>query len=276
MTVRLQGKYIKNNSNTLVVIFQGVFTKTNEAYADKVVRGEISEQTVKNLHGYYHFMKVSERNPTRDYFYLEDYYSNLYGWYLFDHERFIYEELSSQLSQFIQKHHYKHVYLVGSSKGGVGAIILALHCPEVEKVFTMVPDLKISTDTFGASGRSLFFNNDPVFEKQVKTIFENKALFNELDKRDETPAFFFFTGVRDYGFKAITSFHRKLQEEYQVESHILVMPTPEPHSPLIKNHPNLMNHLIQNLDKELPWEEDEFTSVSSFSHIATYKAIGMK
>lgn len=276
MVVQLQGEHIKNHSDTLVVILQGVFTKTNEAYADKVVRGEISDQAVKTLHGYYHFRKVSERNKERDYFYLQDYYSSLYGWYLFDHGRFIYQELSFALSKFIQEHDYRHVYVVGSSKGGAGAIILALHCPEVEKVFTMVPDLKISTDAFGASGRALFFNNDPIFEKQVKTIFENQMILNELEGRDKKPTFFYFTGVRDYGFKAITNFHRKLQEKFEIESHLLVMPTPEPHSPLIKNHPNLMNHLIQSLDKKVPWEEDEFTSVSPFVHIATYKSIGMK
>ncbi|EUJ52472.1 hypothetical protein [Listeria fleischmannii] len=166
MSVALHGKHIKNNSDTLVVIFQGVFTKTNEAYADKIVNKQIPNEAVKDLHGYYHFMKVSGRNEERDYLYLQDYYSNLYGWYLFDHGRFIYKELSKKLNAFIREHGYKHVYLVGSSKGGVGAILMALHCPAVEKVFTMVPDLKISTDGFGESGRKLFYNNDAEFEKK--------------------------------------------------------------------------------------------------------------
>lgn len=276
MSVALHGKHIKNNSDTLVVIFQGVFTKTNETYADKIVNKQIPDEAVKDLHGYYHFMKVSGRNEERDYLYLQDYYSNLYGWYLFDHGRFIYKELSKKLNAFIREHGYKHVYLVGSSKGGVGAILMALHCPAVEKVFTMVPDLKISTDGFGESGRKLFYNNDAEFEKKVKGIFENPSILRDIKIRSSKPIFYFFTGVRDYGFKPVSNFHRRLVEQLRIESHLLVMPTPEPHSPLIKNHPNLMNHIIQNLDKKIPWEDDEFTSLSKNVHVATYKTIGMK
>ncbi|MBA3926768.1 hypothetical protein [Listeria rustica] len=276
MTVAFNGKHIQNQSDTLVVIFQGVFTKTNEAYATRIVNGQMPDENVKNLHSYYHFMKVSMRNETRDYLYLEDYYSKLYGWYLFDNGRFIYEELSAQLNEFIEKHGYKHVYLVGSSKGGVGAILMALHCPSVEQVYTMVPDLRISTDGFGESGRRLFFNQDAAFEKQVKTIFEGEEIFKAFKKQEKKARFFFFTGVRDYGFRPVTAFHNKLINDFQAESHLLILPTPEPHSPLIKNHSNLMNHLIQNIDKDVPWEADEFTSVSKHAHIATYKTIGMK
>ncbi|MBC2002160.1 hypothetical protein HCA78_00170 [Listeria booriae] len=275
-TTALHGAHIQNNSDTLVIIFQGVFTKTNEAYATNIMEGRIPDKDVKNLHSYYHFMKISERNDTRDYLYLEDYYSRLYGWYTFDNGKFIYEELSDELSQFIDAHGYKHVYVVGSSKGGVGAILMALHCPQIERVFTMVPDIRISTDGFGDSGRKLFFNENEVFEKRVKTMFEKQDIFKRLEKRENKPKFFFFTGVRDYGFKPLTNLHQKLRKEYDVESHLLIMPTPEPHSPLIKNHPNLMNYLIQNMDKERLWEDDEFTSVSPNAHIATYKTIGMK
>ncbi|MBA3925425.1 hypothetical protein [Listeria rustica] len=276
MAVTLNGKHIQNQSDTLVVIFQGVFTKTNEAYADRIVQKQIPDEEVKNLHSYYHFMKVSMRNEARDYLYLEDYYSQLYGWYLFDHGRFIYEELSEQLSRFIKDQGYRHVYLVGSSKGGVGAIMMALHCPEIDNVYTMVPDLRISTTGFGESGRHLFFNQDAAFEAEVKTIFEREKTFEKFAKFDKKARFFFFTGVRDYGFRPVTDFHNKLMDDFQAESHLLILPTPEPHSPLIKNHPNLMNHLIQNIDREVPWEADEFTSVSKNVHIATYKTIGMK
>ncbi|EGO2713259.1 hypothetical protein IDE33_002833, partial [Enterococcus faecalis] len=160
MEVRFEGKHIQNDSDTLIIVLQGVFSKTNEMYAKKVAEGYISAETVKNLHNYYHFMKLSQNNATRDYLYLQDYYSELYGWYVFDNGKFIYKELRKLIKQFIIKNNYKKVYLVGSSKGGAGAILMALHNEFIDKVFVMVPDLRISTDGFGDSGKQLFFNND--------------------------------------------------------------------------------------------------------------------
>ncbi|PEH49702.1 hypothetical protein [Enterococcus faecium] len=276
MEVMIEGKHIKNNSDTLVIVLQGVFSKTNEMYAKSIVNGQIDEESVKNLHNYYHFMKLSQRNDKRDYLYLKDYYSKLYGWYIFDHGKFIYEELSQKIEQLIMENNYKKVYLVGSSKGGAGSILMALHNKFIDKVFAMVPDLRISTDGFGDSGKDLFFNNDKLFEEQVKNIFNNDIIFKDMKYATKKTSFYFFTGVRDYGFKELVNFHRKLNEVLDIHSQLLIMPTPEPHNPLIKNHTKLVTSLIQRLDQDILWNEDEFTSVSDNVHIATYKAIGMQ
>lgn len=276
MGIRINGKHINNGSDTLVIVLQGVFSKTNEMYAKKIIKNQITNESVKNLHEYYHFMKLSQKSEDRDYLYLQDYYSKLYGWYIFDNGKFIYTELSKKIEQFIRKNNYKKIYLIGSSKGGAGAILMALHNNFIDKVFAMVPDLRISTDGFGDSGKHLFFNDDKIFEEQVKNIFKSDTIFEYVEHAIKKPNFYFFTGVRDYGFKELVNFHRKLNEKLNINSQLLILPTPELHNPLIKNHTNLVTSLIQNLDQEKIWREDEFTSVASNVHIATYKAIGMK
>lgn len=277
MSIRFEGKHIQNGSSTLVVVMQGAFTKINQDYADKVSAGSIPSEAVKKVHQYYHFMKLSQRGLSADFFYLEDYYSGLYGWYLFDNGRFIYEEISQHLTKMIQQHGYTRVILIGSSKGGAGAVTLGLTNPYIDDVFCLVPDLTISVHPFGNSGKKLFFGGDPDFEAQVMRFFKTEQPFAHLEEKKKNVQFHFFTGVRDYGFQAISQFRRVLTEKYGINNHLMIMPTPEAHSPLIKGHNNLMNELMIDLiqGREM-YRTDYFTAVAEATYIVTYKAIGIK
>ncbi|CAM4066295.1 hypothetical protein LIBO111022_02825 [Listeria booriae] len=273
IAIRFEGKHIKRGSDTLIVVFQGAFTKFNEEYANKIVAGTVSPESIQDTHTYYHFHKLSEQITQLDFFFIEDYYSQLYGWYMFDHGELIIRSFNDKLSQFICKHNYKEVVLIGSSKGGVGSTLYGLINPYVTKVFGMVPDLRISTAPYGESGRKLFFNNDANFEKKVKDF---QGLLSSYPVTVENKKFYFYTGMRDYGFQQLVELNKYLYRKYGYDSHLIIMPTPDSHGPLIKEHANLINHIIHDVINDIPLENELFLELGGNIYLSTYPAIGKK
>ncbi|MBC2324831.1 hypothetical protein [Listeria booriae] len=273
MDIRFEGKHIKRESDTLIVVFQGAFTKFNEEYANRIVAGEISPESVQNVHTYYHFYKLSEQFSQHDFFFVEDYYSHLCGWYMFDHGNLIIQAFNDKLSQFICNHGYKEVILIGSSKGGVASTLYGLINPYVTKVFGMVPDLRISTAPYGESGRELFFNNDAKLEEKVKDF---SGLLSDYPVTIANKKFYFYTGIRDYGFQSLVKLNKHLYMEYGYDSHLIIMPTADTHSPLIKEHSNLINRIIDDIIHDSPLEDELFLELGGNIYLSTYPAIGRK
>lgn len=204
--VRFQGKHIQNDSDTLIVVFQGAYTKLKEEYITKVFQGVIPQEEVEKAHLQYHFFKLSDTFKTVDFFFLEGYYNKLYGWYMMEHGRFIFNEISDHLTNFIKEYNYKRVVLIGSSKGGVGAILIGLTNPLIDEVFCMIPDLRVNTEPLGDLANLNLFMGNSKFKDQVKNIFKNEQLFSLLDAKKKETEFTFLTGVHDYGFQDLANF----------------------------------------------------------------------
>ncbi|SQC56805.1 Uncharacterised protein [Listeria newyorkensis] len=192
---------------------------------------------------------------------------------MFDNGNLIIQEFNNKLSKFICKHNYKEVILIGSSKGGVGSTLYGLINPYVTKVFGMVPDLRISTPAYGKSGQKLFFNNNIGFEEKVRDF---PKLLSDYSVAIENKKFYYYTGIRDYGFRQLIELNKYLCKEYNYDSHLIVMPTADTHSPLIKNHTNLINHIIDTVVHECPLDDELFLEVGGNVYLSTYLAIAKK
>lgn len=275
--VRFQGKHIQNDSDTLIVVFQGAFTKFKEEYITKIFTGIIPQKEVEKTHQYYHFMKLSQTFKTVDFFYLEDYYNGLYGWYLMENGRFIFNEISDCLTAFIQRYNYKRVLLMGSSKGGVGAILVGLTSPLIDEVFCMVPDLRISTEMLGEHANFNFFKGNSEFEDKVKNLFKNDQIFSVLKNKQKETRFTFLTGVRDHGFGDLANFTMKLTKQKNIHSKMYIIPTPELHNALIKNHTGLIYEIINTyIQKSSEIDPSLVIKVDHSTYIITYKGVGLQ
>ncbi|MBA3925489.1 hypothetical protein [Listeria rustica] len=273
MDIRFEGKHINKGSDTVIIVFQGAFTKLNKDYADQIVAGTVTQESVKAEHSRYHFYKLSEQFSEPDFFFIEDYYSHLYGWYMFDHGNLIIQEFNNKLSEFICKHNYKEVILIGSSKGGVASILYGLINPYVTKIFGMVPDLNISTAPYGESGKKLFFNNDTNFEDNVKDF---SSLLSNYPVTIENKKFYYYTGIRDYGFRQLIELNKYLCKDDRYDSHLIIMPTADTHSPLLKGHINLITHIVDTVIHDRPLEDELFLDVGRQVYLSTYPAIAKK
>lgn len=225
----LHGKYFQNGSRTLVLVFQNAAKHLNNAIP-QIYSGEINQNEVAEMHNHYTWIKFAERVIRADYLFVKDHFSSVYGWYFIDGGKMIYEQMNVELSNFIQKHDYERVIAFGSSKGGTGALIYGLTNPYVTNVFSLVPQIHVSSfiNNLCPKEKSIFFGKDIYFEEQVNQFFYNPLLYTHK----HTSKILFYTGIKDIQFKELIQYRDFLYAK-GIANEMILNRTNERHTRLV-------------------------------------------
>lgn len=239
----LHGKHIKNGSSILVIIFQNAAKPLNDAIPD-IYSGKISQTDVSLLHEQYTWIKFAKRNKNADYFFIKDDFCGVYGWYIMDNGRFIYEEINKLLTEFIKSNNYKEVISFGSSKGGTGALMYGLINPLIGKVFSLVPQIHVANfiNKLCPNEKSLFFHNDLEFEKKVNNIFYSPELLSRFTPTNIN----FYTGARDIQFNNLVEY-RNYMSKNNIKSNLWFNRSDERHTRLVNQYTNFIYGFLMDL-----------------------------
>ncbi|HDR7796374.1 TPA: hypothetical protein QCY03_000106 [Bacillus tropicus] len=242
----IQGKLINNNSRKLTIIFQSA-GRIPEPILDKILLKQISREEVSLYHQRYNWGKIATNKET-DYLFLEDYFSDSYGWYMIDSGKDIIEEFNQQLSNFIEQHHYEEVITFGSSKGGTGALLYGLLNPKITTVFSVVPQINSIKyiNKHMHKYKSLFFpKSDISLEKRLDEIFYNPELYKNDTHKNTT--IYFYTGLGDDQFNEILNFQNFLVGKVK-SSTLIINSTQKKHTPLVVDNVAFIHELLHALE----------------------------
>ncbi|EMG28715.1 hypothetical protein X560_2714 [Listeria fleischmannii 1991] len=242
----LHGKHFKNGSDTLVIVFQNAAKPLNDAIP-AIYNHEIKETQVSAMHNRYTWIKFAERVNYVDYFFIQDYFSSVYGWYFIDAGKLIYEELNEELSQFIQTNRYKKVIAFGSSKGGTGALLYGLINPFITDVFSLVPQIRVADyiNTLCPNEKSLFFADNAHFEQQVNNLFFSPQMYTQKPSSRIS----FYTGLYDIQFTDLLEYRTFLREQ-DIQSKIFVNRGNERHTRLVNQYTPFIFSVLEDLIRE--------------------------
>ncbi|WP_057511728.1 hypothetical protein [Staphylococcus sp. NAM3COL9] len=118
----IQGKLVDNNYSNLTIVFQSAGRISNALF-DKILNNEASMEDIKKAHEKYTWFNFS-KDTYSDYYFIEDFYSKSYGWYMFNEGNNIIKEVNESLTELIGSKNYVTVTAYGSSKGGTAVYCL--------------------------------------------------------------------------------------------------------------------------------------------------------
>ena len=242
----LHGKHFQNGRKTLVIVFQNAAKPLNEAipniYLNKISQAEVSE-----MHEQYTWIKFAKTCSKVDYLFVKDHFSSVYGWYIMDEGKFIYEEFNKQLTMFIKKNKYKRVISFGSSKGGTGALLYGLINPFITDVFSLVPQINVATfiNKLCPNEKSLFFHNSLEFEQKVNNLFYSSDLYNDYSQTNIN----FYTGSQDIQFNNLLEY-RKFLKDKNIVSKLYLNRSDEKHTRLVNQYTNFIYSFLEDLIEE--------------------------
>ncbi|EIA20837.1 hypothetical protein [Listeria fleischmannii] len=239
----LHGKHFQNGSDTLVIVFQNAAKPLNDAIP-AIYNDEIDQTQVSEMHARYTWIKFAERVNHVDYLFIQDHFSKVYGWYFIDSGKMIYEELNIEISQFIQKYHYKKVIAFGSSKGGTGALLYGLINPFITDVFSLVPQIRVADyiNTLCPNEKSLFFANDAIFEQKVNNLFFSPQIYQQKP----SCKIYFYTGLQDIQFADLLEYRTFLRQQ-NVQSTIFLNRGNERHTRLVNQYTPFIFSVLEDL-----------------------------
>lgn len=148
----LSGEYFNNDSEKLIIITTGnpvssvVSPTIKKLYeCNDVSEKEILTKELKEILSKYNYFKYSQ-NKDCDYLYLLDFYDGFFGYFFSDGEKYILNDVVSQLDNFIIENGYKkeNVTIFGSSKGGYAAMLLGNECQQIGNVIGVIPALDLT------------------------------------------------------------------------------------------------------------------------------------
>lgn len=228
----IKGKFINNNSENLVIVFQAVGVLTKEDF-EYIVDGKLSKEDLVKKHQKYSWYKFSETDYA-DYFFIEDRLSNSYGWYMIDSGKSVIQEFNKELEKLITEKGYKSVTAFGSSKGGSGALLYGLINPKIDKVFSLVPQIrpidyiKKYLDKY----KGLFFPHENMeLEEYFNNIFFNEELYKEGNHINTKV--YLYTGVGDEQYKPALEFNKFLSEKIGNKSNIIINTSLKKHNEIV-------------------------------------------
>jgi len=224
-------KLVDNNQNELIIIFQSAGRIPKETF-ERLLNGNVSKEEIKSLHEKYTWFKFSEYDYV-DYLFIEDYYSNSYGWYMFDKGESIIDELNQELTDFITKKNYKKVTAYGSSKGGTGALIYGIKNPLINNVFALVPQIHAVDyiDRKLSPYKKLFFpNTDNNIENYFNNILFNDDFYKDTNYLNTT--IYIYTGMGDEQFKETLKFNQYLKK-IDVDNNIIINTSMKKHNEIV-------------------------------------------
>lgn len=242
----LHGKHFQNGRKTLVIVFQNAAKPLNEAIPD-IYSKKLSQTDISKMHEQYTWIKFAKKCNKADYLFVKDHFSSVYGWYLMDEGKFIYEEFNEQLTTFIKKNNYERVISFGSSKGGTGALLYGLINPFITDVFSLVPQINVSTfiNKLCPNEKSLFFHNNLEFEKKVNDMFYSSNLYKVYSRTNIN----FYTGIQDIQFYNLLEY-RKFLKDKNIGSNFYLNRSDEKHTRLVNQYTDFIYGFLEDLIEE--------------------------
>ena len=230
----MKGKLIDNNSSNLTIIFQSAGRISIELF-DNILEGKAETNEVKKAHEKYTWFKFSN-DVYSDYYYIEDYYSESYGWYMFDKGKSIFNDINKEITELIKKKGYKNVTTYGSSKGGTGALLFGLINPLINNVFSLVPQIHVIKyiNKKLPKYKKLFF---PEENQEIENYFE-QIFFNEdlyLEKNIQDTNLFFYTGINDEQVEDLLKLFHSL-EKRNINNNIIINSSFKKHNDIVMDN----------------------------------------
>lgn len=230
----LQGKLVDNNSSNLTIVFQSAGRISNDLF-DKILNNEASMEEIKKAHEKYTWFNFS-KDTYSDYYYIEDFYSKSYGWYMFNEGNNIINEVNESLTELIESKNYITVTAYGSSKGGTAALLFGLINPNIDNVFSLVPQIHvlkyINQKLF--KYKELFFPKDNNhLESYFENIFFNAEIYNKKDLSQTN--IYFYTGINDEQFEDLLELHNLLDEK-KCNNNIIINTSLKSHNSIVMDN----------------------------------------
>lgn len=241
--ILLKGLLVDNNSKNLTIIFQSAGRISKDLF-DRILNGSASYEEVKSAHEKYTWFKFSKYKYS-DYYFVEDYFSQSYGWYMFDGGKSIINEFNEELSRFIKDKKYENVTTYGSSKGGTAALLYGLINPNINNVFSLVPqvhavkyiDLKLS------KYKSLFFPNNSIDDEEYfDKIFFNDEIYS--NKVTTGTNIYIYTGINDEQFDDLLPLHQLLDEK-DCNNNIIINSSMKGHNNIVMDNVPFINSALK-------------------------------
>lgn len=268
-------RLIKNNSKILVIIFHATFSIIDEKFYKEFLDNKITAERVQQIHkGNLHFFQFAMKTKEADFLFLEDYFSELYGWYMFDKDKFIYNELNQELDNFIEENGYKRAIALGSSKGGTGAFLHSLMSTKISDCFIMIPDLCKSLKFLSENGKAILFNNNEEFQKKLTSFFDDNKYLSLVS--DSKKHFTVVSGIRDNTYRETCNIVRTLNSPQfeNIKSTFYTFPTQEKHMSIVGNHDNMIYQLFRSVVTQEPLEDERTVwQVDEQAYIISYEGL---
>ena len=255
----IHGKLVSNNSKMLIIIFQSAGRITDEMF-EGIKDGRISENEIEEAHKKYTWYKFSEKNYA-DYLFIEDYFSQSYGWYMVDAGKSIIDDFNEELENFIKSKGYTSVTSFGSSKGGTGALLYGLMNPKIDNVYALVPQVHAVTyiEKHYAPFKSLFF---PDNDKEVETYF-NEIFFNESIYKEENYSntnIYLYTGIGDEQYKETLQLNQFLSKKVK-NNNIIINSSSKSHTPIVMDNIPFIRSGLKLIANRAPMEGPRLSNI---------------
>ncbi|AYU54380.1 hypothetical protein [Staphylococcus debuckii] len=239
----LKGLLVNNNSKNLTIIFQSAGRISKDLF-ERILNGSASYEEVKSAHEKYTWFKFSNYKYS-DYYFVEDYFSQSYGWYMFDGGKSIINEFNEELSRFIKDRGYKNVTTYGSSKGGTAALLYGLINPNINNVFSLVPQvytIKYINLKLSKYKRLFFPKDNPENEEYFDKIFFNEEIYS--DKVISDTNIYIYTGINDEQFEDLLPLHQLLDKKV-CNNNIIINSSMKGHNNIVMDNVPFINSALK-------------------------------
>lgn len=226
----LKFEFINNASKNLVIIFQSAGTLTPEMF-ESIQNNTVEEGVIDKAHERYNWFKLTDYDFS-DFLFVQDNYSNAFGWYLFDNGKYIFDQINKELSTFIKNKNYERVTSFGSSKGGTAALLFGIQNPYITDVFSLVPQIHVVDyiEKHLSKYKNVMFPvHDEKFECKINQVFFNKKIFN---KKNKNTNIFVYTGLNDEQFPDLINFEKTIPSYFE-RFKIIVNTSDKEHTPMV-------------------------------------------
>ena len=241
----MSGKYVDNGSDKLIIVFQSAGRVPQEAISS-YLNNDITDEEIRRYHEKYNWFNWTKKIEEADFYYIEDHYSGIYGWYLSDFGKNIIGTIQEEIKKVVSKKKYQMVISFGSSKGGTGALIHGLLSPYISKVFSLVPQIDINEYV----NKHLPMLKPLIYADNRESINENimSDINNFIDPLNITrkKTIFFYTGVSDEQFKETKRFSEKIASD-KVSSTLIINVEKKKHSPMVMDNVDFIENLLKSI-----------------------------
>lgn len=241
----MSGKYVDNGSDKLIIVFQSAGRVPQEAIISYLNK-EVTDEDIGRYHEKYNWFNWTKKIEEADFYYIEDHYSGIYGWYISDFGKNIINDIQKEIKSIVSKKNYQMVISFGSSKGGTGALVHGLLSPYISKIFSLVPQIKITKyiNKHLSMLKPLIYaeNQDNINESTMNDINNFIHPLNITRKK----TIFFYTGVADEQFKETKLFSEKIVN-YGVSSTLIINVEKKKHSPMVMDNVEFIENLLKNI-----------------------------
>lgn len=241
----MTGKFVDNGANNLIIVFQSAGRVPTSAI-DLYLKKNISYDQIERYHQKYNWFNFSHDRVTADYYFIEDHYSGIYGWYITDFGENIITKVQKEINEICEMKNYHIVLTYGSSKGGTGALLHGLINPYVNKIMSLVPQVDVARylDMHLPMLKQFMMSED--LGKINKDSLGNILNFIDIPHIKKKKTVFLYTGVLDEQFLEIYNLSKEISSSH-ISSTLIVNVQKKKHSAIVMDNLVLINQLIDNI-----------------------------